>query len=468
MVSKKGIGFLMFRVPKRCVYGGIKMAEDIFSSIGVENFGGNEFVCDCGHSHKISTEKIFFSNNACERFITYFKKKYGYMRVLIMVREECYIDSAKRLQNDFIKHGYYVQTHVFATDSEMDVSNFGKLYDLYEQEQLIVAVGENDVNDFVRCYAKRYDLVCATHCLSMNSCTYLSENAFVKNKGSLEKVKAKATRFLMIDFMEYEIISKRNVALAFQTTMCQMLNTFNWLFEKSFKETDYCREVSKMIFSCVSKSIDACEGARDKVNSDCLMVCEQALRVNIAIALMEDMGHCEVLTNDVLFMLALIRNYNNKNFDLLRESELLVSLLITDIYDLYLSKQIIDVSVPSGRNERANILCKLMNKKLLRVMLSMNKSLTEQEYEIMQYKMSEYRDDFAIRAKNVAKLLHNSFSQYKRVYFDTGYFLHRAIDYDEFMLAINLVNDLSSHYSLLRYIVETGILEKYVNEKCLA
>lgn len=439
--------------------------DNDFFNCNLDELHIKTFNCPCGKKHKANVDKIFFSENALSKFSLYLKNTKGIQCVLVLIENESYLSLFEEVKKALNENCFFIKHLVFESPKTIDISICEKLSRAYEQERIIIGIGGEYISNFIKYYAFKFNKYSVLIPVRLTEITLFSNKAYVLNKGKITSIVARGIDTLVIDENVYDFLSFESVSTCFSEILSSFMHIFNFNFASLLTNNSYCKHITKFVMDIIFSCIKICEGLLRKVKNDTKTLVQNMLKLNIAISFLEGLDFNEILSDEVLYILALINQYKKMDYTFLKKTKLLISLELCNIYKLYLENTVVDIDIPPNLNERAIILSKIANKKLMQMLINTNKNTTFDNYFLMQYKCNEYKNDFLKKINNISKILEFAFNQFKRLYLNDGYILKNKVEYDKLMLSINLVCDTTSSYTLLKHIVNTGILEKYVDKK---
>ena len=85
-----------------------------------------------------------------------------------------------------------------------------------------------------------------------------------------------------------------------------------------------------------------------------------------------------------------------------------------------------------------------------------------EQWEIMQYKWAEYREDLLQKLKDYSICFEKFEQIFKRVYSDAGFWTTKYLTDSDIMLMLGLAPDTSPKFTMLSFVKMTGVLEEYL------
>lgn len=439
--------------------------ENYFSNCNIDELHIKTFNCICGKKHKANVDKIFFCKDGINKLATHLKENKGIQSILILIENNDYMDIYEKVNKILTDNFFFTKHLIFEDKKAIDISICDKLSKTFEQERIIIGIGGNKITNFIKYYANtfnKYSILIPTYIIES---TMFSKTTYTLNKGKICYLKTKGIDCLVVDENIFNFSNTSTTALAFSELINVFMHIFNFNFSSILTGKSYCKEITKFILNTLFNTIKICEGLLRRSKRDLKSLIYNMIQLNIGISFLEELGYTEMLDNEILHILSLIDQYKNLDYRNLQKMKFHINLELCNIYKLYLSNKIVDVAIPPNLSERSIILSKITGKKIVNTLISSKRNTNLDKYFLLQYKCNEYKEEFLKKVNNIYNVLNFAYNQFKRLLLNYDYILKDSIPNDKFMLAINLVCDTTSSYTLLKHIVSTGILDKYVDKK---
>ena len=146
------------------------------------------------------------------------------------------------------------------------------------------------------------------------------------------------------------------------------------------------------------------------------------------------------------------------------EVEMFVAPIVMNLYQsTLLQKRSFFVSPPDN-NARLHYLCEFFGLKQQRIINKIRPILSNNEVDLMTYRLDEYREELSELAMKNSSRLQRGWKIFKRLYTDDGYALRKEIDSSDVSIALALAPDLKNKFTFLTALKCMGLLEGYIGE----
>ncbi|MDD4003225.1 MAG: iron-containing alcohol dehydrogenase [Clostridia bacterium] len=428
-----------------------------FTKIRTSNFADKNFICDCGQSHKVATQRIVIGENALMLLGELAQSVVPVGKALLISCEDIFQPYGNKVINRLVGAGYAVIKHIFKGNILPDIKYCNILNALPEDIKLVICFGGGTVCDIAKyfCYMRGIKLIMIPSAPAVFG--HLSNYSALFQDGIKRYIPSMPPNILLCDLTALCGATQEMIAAAFGQ-LCSMLTVlFDLYYAKVIFGGHYCENIADMLFQVIDMGINEGEGLKAKQSSSIYILTEAILRCSLCIQMLQD-GN--VIGSP--YYAADIFSFNNKNF-LYGESVFIMHQKIFSLYKLFLENDLSgDILLPSDKAVHARRLSEIFGIDYYKTLPKIKYDLGVKTYMVTKYKIEEYRDDLLRFLNDIGQRVEKAAMVYKRIYQDAGYLFNQKLKNADTAQAIALACDFNDLPCLLSYMKNGGLFEKYI------
>lgn len=428
-----------------------------FTKIRTSNFADKNFICDCGHSHKVATQRIILGENALLLLGELAQSLLPAGKALFICCEDIFQPYGNKILSRLSGAGYAVIKHIFKGNILPDIKHCDILSALPEDIRLVVCFGGGAVSDIAKyfCFKRGIKLIIIPSAPA--AIGHLSNYSGLFFDGVKQYVPSMPPDILLCDLTVAANVSQEMIAAAFGE-LCSMLTVlFDLYYAKVIFGGHYCENIADMLFQVIDMCINEAEGLKAKQNGSVYILTEALLRCSLCIQMLQ--GGIAISSP---FYAADIFSCYSKNF-LYGESVFIMHQKLFSLYKLFLENDFSgDILLPADKAAHARRLSGIFETDYYKTLPKIRYDAGVKTYMVTKYKIEEYRGDLLRFLDGISQRVEKTAMVFKRIYQDAGYLFNRKLKNADAAQALALACDFNDLPCLLSYMRTGGLFEKYI------
>lgn len=427
----------------------------------IQNFVNQRICLDCGNDFLL-TKDIIIDYTPFEQFFNSVVRLLGHsLRILFLYSEEYYKD-VQNLKNGFCSHGFFADD-VVLNKSFTSLETAEQLTsELKDDTRLIIAAGGYQIIETAKVLSSQSRLPLALYILTPECDTALVPYACAYQNG-IRDIFITSTPVIVCVDMSAINITENFLGSGIGILASKFLALWDWDFAGIFNNEKCDYQIFQTAFSVLKNFANNAQDIFKSPKSAVFDLIQTQLKISALTQLSKTprlLGGGEDSIFNVMEMFFL---KENKKLRLRGENLILCSKIAMRAYWLWLEKLKTDIFFGAPDNIlRLEKLTDYMGLGELAALKKIYMIDNIDQWEIMQYKWTEYREDLKLRLKEFLEYFKKLEQTFKRIYSDAGFWATKYLTDSDIMLMLGLAPDTTKKFTMLSFVKMTGVLDKYL------
>lgn len=401
-----------------------------------------DYACSCGARHAISIPPIATEN--LEGEISGLLKT-GH--VLLLTCDDVDQASLSRLEKSLLGLGYKV-TKISLLPFSQEIEE-----EIGEDVRLVVSYGGSSLIELGKHLSAVMGIRHVAVPVSLDYGAVLEPRAHLKREGGIAVCEGKLPDLVYIDYDGLIRVGEDALASGYGRVLSKLVACFDYYFSGKIYGTVFCPEIMNAVLRSITRLLfqdgDVRSGYSVKLLSD------SALRLAIFERLAGGLwgGEYQLGTTIERYLFTATRDKR-----LFGENLFISSVVVSGLYRSFLSKRA-PLCPPPDRSRSV-----VGMRRLLLIPDTFSLATLrgyEGKFSVDEFKLSIYREELCDMADKIALLVREGLRLIRRIYSDAGFFMKYYLGAEEMLRLLSLSPDYTERPTLLTYVKDSGVLEKY-------
>lgn len=427
----------------------------------IQNFVNCELCWDNGRDFLL-TKDIIIDYNPFEQFFCSVNQFFGHSLRILFLYSCDFLQYTQTLKSSFCLRGFFADDYVL-DDCFASVKTAENIVaHLKDDTRLIIAVGGYEVIETAKLISSASKLPLALYILTPECDTALTPYACAYHNGIKEIFITRAPLIVCVD------MSAINAKESFMgggigILASKFLALWDWDFARIFNNQKCDYQIFNTALSVLKNFLSTAQYVLNGEKAAILDMIQAQLKLSALTQISRSprlLGGGEDSLYNVLEMFFL---KENKKLRMRGENLILCSKIIIKAYKVWLQKLKTDTFFcPPDNTLRLEKLTDYMGLSELVALKKIYMVDSIEQWEIMQYKWAEYREDLQQKLKEYSNYFEKLEQVFKRVYSDASFWTTKYLTDSDIMLMLGLAPDTSPKFTMLSFVKMTGVLEGYL------
>lgn len=419
-------------------------------------------VSDDGKEYSLPLKDIIIDFNPFESFYNSINQFYGKgFRILFLCSKEWY-DFTQSLKGAFCSREFFADDFVMQENIVSIKAAERFTANLKDDTRLIIGVGGYKVIETAKLISSSSKLPLVLYITTPECDTAISPYVCAYHNGIKDMFTTVTPQIVCVD-MSIMDISQSSLGNGLGVLASKLTALWDWHFSNIFNNESCDYSLAQAALSIIK---NFCQNAGNILYGDKSVIFDMIqtqLKLSAICQFAQNprlMGGGEDSMYNVLEMFFLKENKELRNRG---ENLILCAKLIFRAYKVWLEKLKIETFFcPPDNTLRLEKLTDYLGLSELVALKKIYMVDNAEQWEIMQYKWNEYKDDLKTKLDEYYVFFQKIEKIFKRIYKDAGFWTTKYLTESDIMLMLGLAPDSSSKFTMLSFVKMTGILDKYL------
>ena len=292
---------------------------------------------------------------------------------------------------------------------------------------------------------------------------YLSDISSLYVNGVNETLKSVAPYAVICDLKIMRKAPYNIIAAGFGDICAKISALIDWNFAQFVDGEYFCEN----IYNLANQAIEMCLSAGDNLinhrDAGIDVLCEALLRSSLCMQLLGNSRCAYGGENHLAHIIEMMRFKENKKSVLHGEMAFLSTKYILNLYMLFFNKKFTDLLLPAEKALHAEMLAKYTDMNYFNALSRMNYDLSANTQKERAVKVEQYRLQFINLLQKSVRRADMALAIFKRIYADSGFWINGYFTDKEIKTGVALAADISDKFTVLSYMRNIGLFERYLN-----
>ncbi len=429
----------------------------------IEYFLNRAVISDNGKEFFLANKDIIIDYNPIEQFVYSINQNIGHSLRIMFLCSQALFDFTQSLKSIFGKKGYFTDDYVmnegFASVKEAEHIASG----LKEDTRLIISIGGYEIIETAKLVSSAVKLPLALYIPTPECDTALSPYACVYHQKARDVFVTKTPCIVCVDMSAIACSSQSSLGGGIGVLASRLVALWDWNFAHIFNNENGDYELMQAAFSVLNSFSHNADGILRKDMKALLEMVQAQLKLSAITQLSKSprmSGGGEESAFNVLEMFFI---KENKSLRARGENLFLCAKIILRAYKAWLSSlKVNQFLCPPDNTLRLEKLTDYMGLSELTALKKIYMIDNFEQWEIMQYKWDEYRQDLRQKLEQYCMCFENLERVFKRIYSDAAFWITKYLTESDIMLMLGLAPDTSPKFTMLSFVKMTGALDRYL------
>lgn len=438
---------------------------DTLNTYPLSKLCGIEVACGCGEKHAVATKDIAVGAGALDTLPKMLETLIApLIKVYIVTDKTCFNLAGQAVERLLNSRGFKTERYIYEDGYTENVQNADKLLDLPEDAKAFVAVGGGRIFDMVKYEAVKLKLPVFGVMTSLSSDAYLAPFSMLYNKGFKEIYVTKAPLALVADINIMAGGGEALTAAGYGLILSKKLAVMDWRFSHRVTGEKYCPYIAEQALAAVAETEKLSEGLLQNERAAIGALTENLLRLSLMTQLLKSSRLSNGGETHLCHAVEGILAASERPERLYGENLFLSAIFLAKVYCAFLRDDMTDFVPPPDLNMRAEKMAEIFHAEEGAALKRIRPYMAAEAYAVTGHKFKEYRPDFFSEAQKAEAGLSAGLKIFKRLYSDAGFWMKSYLTEQDYRQALGIAPDLREKYTVLTYMRDLGLLDKYLSE----
>ncbi len=435
-----------------------------FGSLSLKELCGAELTCGCGETHTVLTRDIACRAGAVDELPEMIEKHIGpLIKVYIVAGKSGFDAGGRAAEKLLLSRGFKTARYIFDEGGVESIENADKLLSRFpEDAKAVVAVGGGKVLDMAKYAAYRLKVPWFSVVTSLSSDSCLAPFSMLYSGGFKEIYVTAPPVGLIADTNILSGAGEALVAAGYGLAVSKRLAVLDWEFSSKLTGEKYCPFIAGYAVTAAENAESLGESLMRGDKKAVESLAENVLRLSLLSQIMKNSRLSNGGGTHLCFALSGVMESAGRKPRLYGETAYLSAIFLSKVYRAFLRAELTEFLPPPDLNLRAEKLAAVFHTTEAAALKKVRPYMPMEAYAVASHKYREYRADFFASADNAVTALEHSVKAFRRMYGDAGYWIKNYISEQDYRTALALAPDLREKYTVLTYMRDLGLLDRYL------